>query len=143
MSISQSLAYGLEILLFYNTSTPLFAVSEISKQLRYSESKTYRLVRTFIEYGLLYENDGTACYFLGLNALRSGPLAQQKCNISIIAKPFVSELSLLRKKRILLAAVSGEKGIALEKVESEEPIRYSSCQPGANLSLRCGASSKI
>ena len=34
-------------------------------------------------------------------------------------------------------------GLFLERVESEEPIRYSVFQPGASIPLHCGASSKI
>ena len=37
----------------------------------------------------------------------------------------------------------GRKRIVLERVESEEPIRYSLFQAGAGLPLHCGASNKI
>jgi len=143
MAINQSLAHGLEILLLYDTSHVVFTVSEISKKLGYSQSKAYRLVRTLIKYGLLQENPGTAQYCLGLNALRLGLLAQQRINISEIARPFMKELSLLTKETILLTAVNGTRGIVLDRVESEEPIRYSLFHPGAIIPLHCGASSKI
>ena len=143
MSINQSLAHGIEILLLYDSSTPFLTVSEISKRLGYSQSKTYRLIRTFVKYGLIREDNGTARYSLGLNALRLGLLAQQQFNISVIARPLMKELSLLTKETVLLTAVNGTKGIVLERVESEEPIRYSLFQPGASLPLHCGASSKI
>lgn len=143
MTINRSLAHGLDILLLYDTSTPFFTVSEITKRLGYSQSKTYRLVRTLVKYDLLQEKSGTAQYSLGLNALRLGLLAQKEFNISVIARPFMKELSLLTKETVLLTAVNGTKGIVLEKVESEEPIRYSLFQPGTSLPLHCGASSKI
>jgi len=143
MAINQSLAHGLNILLLYEASAPLFTVSEISKRLGYSQSKTYRLVRTLTQYDLLREENGTAKYSLGLNVLRLGLLAQQQFNIAIIARPFMKELSLLTKETVLLTAVSGTKGIVLERVESEEPIRYSLFQPGATIPLHAGASSKI
>jgi DNA-binding IclR family transcriptional regulator len=143
MSINRSLAHGLEILLLFDTSQPVFTVSEISKRLRYSQSKAYRLVRTLIKYHLVKEIPGTAQYSLGLNALRLGLVAQQNINIAAIARPFMKELSLLTKETVLLTAVSGTKGIVLERVESEEPIRYSVFQPGASIPLHCGASSKI
>lgn len=143
MTINQSLAHGLDILLLYDTATHLFTVSEISKRLGYSQSKTYRLVRTLIKYRFLQEHNGTAQYSLGLNALRLGLLAHQQFNISEIARPFMKELSVLTKETVLLTAVNGTKGIVLERVESEEPIRYSLFQPGATIPLHCGASSKI
>ena len=143
MTISQSLAHGLNILLLYDISHPVFTVSEISKKLGYSQSKTYRLVRTLIKYGLLQENHGTAQYSLGLNVLRLGLLSQQQFNISVIARPLMKQLSLLTKETVLLTAVNGTRGIVLERVESEEPIRYSLFQPGASIPLHCGASSKI
>ena len=143
MEINQSLAHGLEVLLLFDPSTSSFSVAEISKRLRFTQSKTYRIVRTLIKYGLLREKPGTAQYFLGVNAFRIGLLAQQQFNISEIARPFMKGLSLLTKETVVLTAVNGTKGIVLDRVESEEPIRYSLFQPGASLPLHCGASSKI
>jgi len=143
MSINQSLAHGLDILSLYDSSRPIFTVSEISKKLKFSQSKAYRLVRTLVKYGLLQEDHGTARYTLGSNALRLGLLAQQQFNISVIARPFMRELSALTKETVLLTAVNGTKGIVLERVESEEPIRFSVFQPGATIPLHAGASSKI
>ncbi len=143
MTINRSLAHGLETLLLFDASTPLLTVAEISKRLRYSQSKTYRLVRTLIRYGLLQGNGGTARYSLGINALRMGLLAREHFNLSAIARPFMKELSLLTKETVFLTAVNGTKGICLERVESEEPIRFSFFQPGADLPLHCRAMCKI
>lgn len=143
MTINQSLAHGLDILLLYDTSCSVFTVSEISRRLKYSQSKAYRFVRTLTKYGLLQEDHGTAKYTLGLNALRIGLLAQQQFNISMIARPFMKELSAITKETVLLTAVNGTKGVVLDRVESEEPIRYSLFQPGASIPLHAGSSSKI
>jgi DNA-binding IclR family transcriptional regulator len=143
MTINQSLAQGLEILFLFDTTTPLLSVAKISKKLKYSQSKAYRLVRTLTRYSLLQEDNGTARYTLGLNALRLGLLAQQQFNIAAVARPFMKELSLVTKETVLLTAVNGTKGIVLDRVESEEPIRYSLFQPGASIPLHAGASSKI
>ena len=143
MTINQSLAHGLDILLLFDTSSPALTVAEISKRLGFSQSKTYRQVRTLMKYRLLQENPGTAQYSLGLNALRIGLLAQQNLNLPTIARPLMKELSVITKETVLLTAVNGTQGVVLERVESEEPIRFSVFQAGANLPLHCGASSKI
>ena len=143
MSITQSLAHGLNILLLYDTHTPLFTVSQISKRLGFSQSKTYRLIRTLVKYGLLQEYNGTAQYSLGLSALRLGLLAQQQINIAALARPYMKELCKITKETVVLTAVNGTKGIVLDRVESEEPIRYSLFQPGASIPLHAGASSQI
>jgi DNA-binding IclR family transcriptional regulator len=143
ISINQSLAHGLDILLLYDTATPLLSVAEISKKLKYSQSKAYRLVRTLMKYGLLQEGNGKAQYALGLNAQRIGLLAQQQFNIAAMAKPFMKELVQITKETVLLTAVNGTKGIVLDRVESEEPIRYTMFEPGAGIPLHAGASSKI
>jgi IclR family KDG regulon transcriptional repressor len=75
MAINQSLAHGLNVLLLYDVDHLSLTVAEISKRLKYSQSKTYRMIRTLTQYGLLRENPGTARYSLGLNALRIGLLA--------------------------------------------------------------------
>jgi len=143
MSITQSLAHGLNILLLYDTHASLFTVSQISKRLGFSQSKTYRLIRTLVKYGLLQEYNRTAQYSLGLSALRLGLLAQQQFNIAAIAHPSMKELSKITKETVVLTAVNGTKGIVLDRVESEEPIRYSLFQPGASIPLHAGASSQI
>lgn len=142
-SITQSLAHGLDILFLYDASTPLLTVAKISKLLGYSQSKSYRLIRTLIKYGLLQEHKETAQYSLGFSALQLGLIAQKQFDISTIARPFMKELSSLTKETVLLTAVIGPKGIVLDRVESEEPIRYSLFQPGAVIPLHAGASSKI
>jgi IclR family transcriptional regulator, KDG regulon repressor len=143
MAINQSLAHGLKVLLLYDGDHPALTAADISKRLRYTQSKTYRMIRTLIQYGFLTESSTTAQYSLGLNALRVGVLAQQSISLPAIARPFMKELSLLTKETVLLTALNGTKAMVLERVESQERIRYSLFQTGADLPLHCGASSKI
>ena len=141
--MNQSLSHGLEILLLFDSSRPVFTVLEIADHLRFSQSKTYRLVRALVHHGLLETLNGSGQYSLGMNALRLGLLAQQKFNIAVVALPFMKELSRLTKETVLLTSVHGNKAFCLERVESEEPIRYSLFTPGASLPLHAGASSKV
>jgi DNA-binding IclR family transcriptional regulator len=141
--MNQSLSHGLEILLLFDSFRPVFTVLEIADLLHFSQSKTYRLVRALVYYGLLETPNGSGQYSLGMNALRLGLLAQQKFNIAVVALPFMRELSRLTKETVLLTSVHGEKAFCLERVESEEPIRYSLFTPGARVPLHAGASSKV
>ena len=143
IKMNQSLSHGLEILLLFDSSRPVFTVLEIADLLRFSQSKTYRLVRALVYYGLLETPNGSGQYSLGMNALRLGLLAQQKFNIAVVALPFMRELSRLTKETVLLTSVHGDKAFCLERVESEEPIRYSLFTPGARVPLHAGASSKV
>ncbi len=141
--MNQSLAHGLEILLLFDSTRPVLTVPEIVEHLRFSQSKAYRLIRALVHYDLLETQDGTGRYSLGMNALRLGLLAQRKLNLSLLSLPFMKELSRLTKETVLLTVVQGTRAICLERVESEEPIRYSLFTPGASLPLHAGASSKV
>lgn len=143
MTINQSLANGLRVLLLFDVSAPLLTVAEISKRLNYSQSKTYRIVRTLIQHAFLEEVDGSAKYSPGLNALRLGFLAQQRFNISVIARPFMKELCSLTKETVFLTTLNGTRGICLERVESDDPVRWTAFQPGQEIPLHCGAPSKL
>lgn len=143
MNIIQSLAHGLDVLLLYDASHPLLSVAEISKRLGFNQSKAYRLVRTLVNYEFLQEKSGTAQYQLGITLYHLGLLAQQQFDICAVARPFMKELASRTKETVLLTMVKGTRGIVLDRVESEEPIRYSLFTPGANIPLHCGASSKI
>lgn len=142
MPITQSLAHGLDILLLYDVSTPLLTVAEISERLNYSQSKTYRMVRTLVRFGLLQQQGGSAKYSLGLNVLRLGFLAQQRFSLSTIARPFMEELRNLGKETVFLIALCGMKAIVIERVESEEPVRWSVNPPGQEIPLHCSAAGK-
>jgi len=142
-NLTQSLAHGLAVLLLYDSSNPSFTVAEVSKRLGFSLSKAYRLIRTLVRHGFLQEGPVKPQYSLGLNVLKLGLLAQQNLNLAVIAGPLMKELSLLTKETVLLTAINETRGICIERVESEEPIRYSLFQPGASLPLHAGASSKI
>ena len=120
-----SLLNGLSLLLLYNPSTLLLTIREISKKLAYSQSKTYRLVKTLTNHGFLQKKPGTKQYALGLNILRLGLTAQQNLALSVIARPFMEELSSLTKESVFLSIVNGRKRMLIEKVESDEPVRYS------------------
>jgi DNA-binding IclR family transcriptional regulator len=143
LSINQSLAHGLEVLLAFESSRTSLTVSEIAQYLKYSQSSTYRLVRTLVKYNLIQENPGTARYSLGLNVLRLGLLAQRTINLGAIARPFMAELSRHTKETVILTIVNGPKGMCVEIVESSEPVRSSTYQPGEYLPLHCGASGTI
>jgi IclR family transcriptional regulator, KDG regulon repressor len=143
INFTQSLAHGLEVLLLFDTSTPVLTVADVSKRLGYSLSKSYRLTRTLIRYGLVEPADGTAKYCLGLNILRLGLLAKKRFTLPVIAQPLMKELSVRTKEAVLLTAVSMTKGICLERMESQESVRPSIFQPGELFHLHAGASSKI
>jgi IclR family KDG regulon transcriptional repressor len=143
MSINQSLAHGLNVLLLYDADHPSFTVADISQRLKYTQSKTYRIIRTLIQSEFLKESTTAGQYSLGLNALRIGLFAQRNFNVSKLARPLMEELSHLTKETVLMTAVNGTKGICLDRVESDHPIRYSIFQSGAVLPLHAGASSKI
>lgn len=143
MDINQSLVNGLRILLLYDALTDRLSVSEISKRLGYGQSKTYRLIRPLIQYKFLQENPGTSEYSLGLNSLRVGFLAQRSFALASEALPSMKELSSLTGETVVLTAVNGTKGMVLDRVESDEPIRYTLFKPGKSIPLHAGASSKI
>ena len=46
---------GLQVLLLYDSDTPALTASEIAKRLGFSISKTYRLIRTMVDFNMLRE----------------------------------------------------------------------------------------
>jgi DNA-binding IclR family transcriptional regulator len=145
MTISQniSLINGLEILLLYSTDELTLSVKDISKKLRFSQSKTYRLVETLTKHDFLQKKPGTKQYALGLNSVRLGLIANKNFGLHSVARPFMDELCRLSKETVFLSVIKGTKRVLLEKVESDEPIRFSPVQIGKPRPLTVGASSKL
>lgn len=140
---NKTFACGLQIPLLFDAETPAMTAAEISQRLGYSLSKSYRLIRTLVQFRMLREKPGTAHYILGMAFIRLGQLAQQNFQLSAVARPVMEELSRLTNETVLLTAFDGTRGVCLERVESKEPIRYTLYQPGGSLPLHAGASSKI
>jgi DNA-binding IclR family transcriptional regulator len=134
---------GLQVLLLYDSQTRSLTATEISKRLDFSISKTYRLIRTMVQFEMLKEIPHPASYSLGLAIVRLGLLAQQNFQLPGVAQPLMKELSLLTKETVLLVAMDGTRGICLELVESAEPIRFSLFRPGWALPIHAGAAPKV
>jgi IclR family KDG regulon transcriptional repressor len=143
LNINQSLAHGLSLLLLYDGEHSSLTVTDISQRLHYTQSKTYRLIRTLLQYGFLEEGATVGQYCLGLSALQIGLFVQRNFNISVIARPVMEELAHLTKESVLMTVVNGTKAICLDRLESEHPIRSSMFQPGTTQPLHAGSSSKI
>ena len=134
---------GLRVLLLYDSTTPSLTAVEISKRLGFSISKTYRLIRTMVEFDMLREIPQTASYSLGLAIFRLGLLARENFQLPVVARPILKELSLLTKETVLLVALDGTRAICLERVESAESVRFSIFQPGWALPIHAGAAPKV
>jgi len=133
---------GLQVLLLYDSDNHSLTALEISKRLGYSISKTYRLIRTMVQFDMLKENPQTASYSLGRAIIRLGLLAQKNFQLPGVAQPFMKELSLLTRETVILVGLEGTRGICLELVESAEPIRFSVFRPGWALPIYAGAAPK-
>lgn len=134
---------GLQVLLLYDSDTPALTASEMSKRLGFSISKTYRLIRTMVDFNMLREVPQTASYSLGLAIFRLGLLARENFQLPVIARPLLKELSLLTRETVLLVALDRTRAICLERVESSESIRFSLFQPGWALPIHAGAGPKV
>jgi DNA-binding IclR family transcriptional regulator len=137
-----SLQNGFDVLLLYDTSKAELTVTDIARSLRFTQSKTYRLVKTLTACSFL-QKKGTKNYALGLNVLRLGLVAQQDLGLSDIARPFMRELSSLTRESVYLSILYGTKAMLIEKIESLEPIRYSHTKVGEMWPLTVGASGKV
>ena len=80
---------GLQVLLLYDSDTPALTASEMSKRLGFSISKTYRLIRTMVDFNMLREVPQTASYSLGLAIFRLGLLARENFQLPVIARPLL------------------------------------------------------
>jgi DNA-binding IclR family transcriptional regulator len=65
-------------------------VAEILKRLKYSQSKTYRIIRVLVRYDPLQETPGTTRYSLGLNTFGIRLLAPKRFNLFQVARLFMN-----------------------------------------------------
>ncbi|MCP3740093.1 IclR family transcriptional regulator [Rossellomorea sp. BNER] len=129
--MSKTLGKALQLLTFFTEEKPYWRLDEISRKADIPKPTTYRLLKTFEEYGfvqkvyfqqkdLVIEGER---YELGTRLLELGQIAQSKFEIRNIALPYMRDLQQSLNESVQLVIMENNEGVYIEKVESNMPVR--------------------
>lgn len=121
-SRSQSLARGLAILDLFTRETPSYGVSDLARALKLNKSIVYRLVRTFVDHGLLEQDPATSRYRIGARAFEIGQLFVTTNDLQHAALPGLRALASEHKLNAAMGVLRGRDVIYLNALQSESVI---------------------
>lgn len=134
----KSLAKALEILFSFTRERPSLTIGEISRELGFPPSTTYRLVATLRDKGLVQQKPGTDSYMLGVRLLQLGDVIRLSLDLRHAALPFMQRLVQTSRETVVLVAATDSQATYLEMIESPEPMRVIPSD-GMSFPLHCGA----
>jgi IclR family KDG regulon transcriptional repressor len=134
----KSLAKALEILFSFTRERPSLTIGEISRELGFPPSTTYRLVATLRDKGLVQQKPGTDSYMLGVRLLQLGDVIRLSLDLRHAALPYMQRLVQTSRETVVLVAATDSQATYLEMIESPEPMRVIPSD-GMSFPLHCGA----
>lgn len=137
-----TLEKGLNILSLFDKDYPVMSIPQIAARSNLPESTAYRYVATLKSQGLIEEDTKSGYYRLGLKILELAQVAREQLSIIDIALPVMQQLLKKTEETIVLTAISGEKVICIERVESNHTLRLS-FEQGRTMFMHAGASAKV
>lgn len=117
-------------------------VTEISAALGCGVSATYHLLNTLRRGDLLQQDAQSKKYRLGVGLFRLGALAQRQNALTVIAQPFLEELSRSCMETSNLVVLQGQETVYVAQSESNNMVKMFT-QLGARVPYYCTGGGKV
>jgi len=131
----------LQMLLFFDETRPRATIAELARALDLPLSSAYRQAALLRELGLI-EDDGHGAYHVTGRVLPIARAADAVGGLAFIARPMLNDLVKATGETALLMRLFGDACLALDVVESPNPIRLTGAS-GRTLPLLAGAPAKL
>ena len=112
---------ALEILVALGKSQRDMGVTELAKNMGVQKSTVHSLLQTLLNRGFVQQN-GNGRYALGIKLLELGEICGSRLDIRTVARPIMTELADETGKVTLLAVLSHDELIIIDKVEPARPF---------------------
>ena len=135
---------AINILLLFSEQKPVLTAQDVSQAFGVPRSTTYRYLKSLASTGLLAPSDnGDGGYRVGPRILELARISRvgMATSPAEIALPVMKELVASTGETALLARLSGQHVVCIERIDSPNPVRIS-YERGQLLPLHAGASAK-
>ncbi len=95
-------------------------IGELARALKLPKGTVHRLVSSLAHFGLLYQDQKTKNYFLGLKLLELGNLVGAQLDFRKVAEPLLRDLAETTRETVHMVIMDRGEVIYIEKIESEE-----------------------
>lgn len=137
----ESARKALQMLLFFDETRPRATIAELARSLGVPLSSAYRQAALLRELGLI-EDDGNGAYHVTGRVLPIARAADAVGGLAFVARPLLVDLVKATGETALLMRLFGDACLALDVVESPNPIRLTGAS-GRTLPLLAGAPAKL
>ena len=124
--VVQAVEYALDILEVLADATTDGSPAHLAGKLGISRNKTFRLLATLENRGLVEKDEGSGCYCLGIT---TAELAQRFLkNISLIqyAHPVIEGLARKHDEAVYMTVLRGSEVLFLDMADCDQPIKTAS-----------------
>jgi DNA-binding IclR family transcriptional regulator len=122
------------------SDTPL-GVSELSRQLAWTKSGTFRLLTALTQLGYLRQLQPSMNYQLSHKVVQLASKSVRRLDLRQIAQPYLKRLLELTGETARLSILAGDHAVCIEQMESNHPVTVQT-QVGGSLPLGCSATGK-
>ena len=138
----KSLGKAIDVIFAFTRERPSLTVDEISRELGFPRSTTYRLIATLRDKGVVRQKEGTDSYMLGARLLQLGDVIRLSLDLRHTALPFMQLLVRMSRETVVLVVPTDRQATYLEMLESPEPMRVIPSD-GMSFPLHCGSTRRI
>ncbi len=138
----KSLGKAIDVIFAFTRERPSLTVDEISRELGFPRSTTYRLIATLRDKGVVRQKEGTDSYMLGARLLQLGDVIRLSLDLRHTALPFMQLLVRMSRETVVLVVPTDSQATYLEMLESPEPMRVIPSD-GMSFPLHCGSTRRI
>lgn len=138
----QTVEKALSVLTTFTDASPLWGITELSRELDLPKSVIHRIIISLQKFGFVEKDLHTEKYRLGLKLSELGKVASGSLSLRKNALPIMQELTRVTGESTLLTVRDGHDAICIEFVEGSQTMTLKTSL-GIRLPLHCGASKKI
>jgi DNA-binding IclR family transcriptional regulator len=136
--VVESVLRALRLLECFGSGEPELPLAVLSRRSGFSKTTTHRLLTTLVAGGWL-ERTPASTYRLTIRAFRTGSVLVESLDVSQVAPPLLTRLSIESGQTTYLVVAAGSDAVCLERVSVGARIRVLELEIGGSQPLHVGA----
>lgn len=137
----KSVVRAFRLLEILSESDVPLGVSELSRQLAWTKSGTFRLLTTLTQLGYLRQLQPSMNYQLSHKVVQLASKSVRRLDLRQTSLPYLKRLLELTGETARLSVLTGDHAVCIEQIESNHPVTVQT-QVGGVLPLGCSATGK-
>src|SRR5665647_1525 len=118
----QSVQKAFDLLEILAENPAISSLAELARMVGLSRNKTFRLLSTLCEKGLVDREDLTGSYLLGISSVTLAQKFIKNSSVVNYAHPIMEELAKKHDEAVYMTVIKNDKVVFLDMVDCEQQI---------------------